>query len=200
MANREEALRRIFDAAGVGARLTDDQKRELVAHLEDSVEKKVAAGVAEIDAVGQAFHELGDLQKIARQFPDKPAAAVTPEGVRVLPDSRAYGWMAFCFLTFFVMMGSYVAPHFTHIFHQVRVPLPGLTLFFMSLSDALLSRAGMAGLVLFCAALLVLRLRKVRIPPPVSLTVLLGSVILCLGLVISLFLPPLSLLEGVGHR
>jgi len=200
MANREEALRRIFDAAGVGARLTDDQKRELLTHLEDAVEKKVGAGVPEIDAVGQAFSELGDLQKIARQFPDTPAAAVTPEGVSVLPDSRAYGWMAFCFLTFFIVMGSYVAPKFGVIFGQVKVPLPGLTVLFMSLSQALGSNAGLAGLALALGGLLILRWRRVRVPRPLSLTVLIGSVVLCLGLVISLFLPLISLLEGVGRR
>ena len=201
MGNREEALRKIFDATGVAARLTDDQKRELLTHLEDAVEKKVGAGVPEIDAVGQAFGELGDLKKIARQFPDKPAAAVTPEGVSVvLPDSRAYGWMAFCFLTFFIVMGSYVAPKFTEIFRQVKVPLPGLTVLFMSLSNALGSKIGLAGLALLFGALLMLRWRKVRVPRPLSLTVLVSSVILCIGLVISLFLPLISLLEGVGGR
>jgi len=198
MGNREEALRRIFEATGVGGRLTDDQKRELLAHLEDAVEKKVGAGVPEMDAVGQAFSEMGDLQKIARQFPDKPAAAVTPEGVTVLPDTRAYGWMAFCFLTFFIVMGSYVAPKFAAIFGQVKVPLPGLTVLFMSLSHALGSPVGLSGLALFFGALFVMRWRKVRIPHGISLTVLVGTVILCLGLVVSLFLPLISLLEGVG--
>jgi len=200
MANREEALRRIFDATRVGARLTEDQKRELLAHLEDAVEKKVSAGVAEMDAVGQAFGELGDLEKIAGQFPDKPAAAVTPEGVGVLPDTRVYGWMAFCFLTFFIVMGSYVTPKFGAIFGQVKVPLPALTVLFLSLSNALGSKAGLAGLAVFSGALLVLRLRRVRVPHPVSLTVLVGSVVLCVGLVISLFLPLIALLEGVGSR
>ena len=197
MGNREEALRKIFDATGVGARLTDDQKRELLTHLEDSVEKKVSGGMPEMDAVGQAFSELGDLEKIARQFPDKPVA-VTPEGVTVLPDTRAYGWMAFCFLTFFIVMGSYVAPKFAAIFGQVKVPLPGLTVLFMSLSHALGSPVGLAGLALFFVALFVMRWRKIRVPHALSLTVLVGTVILCLGLVVSLFLPLISLLEGVG--
>ena len=202
MGNREEALRRIFDATGVGARLTEDQKRELLAHLEDAVEKKVSAGVGEMDAVGQAFGELGDLEKIARQFPEKPAVAVTPEGVAVpvLPDSRTYGWMAFCFMTFFIVMGSYVTPKFAAIFGQVKVPLPGLTVLFMSLSNALGSPVGLAGLALFFGGLLVLRWRKVRVPRQVSQAVMIGSVVLCLGLVISLFLPLISLLDGVGGR
>ena len=61
MPNREEALRKIFDSTWVSGRLTADQKRELLAHLEDAVEAKVGAGVPEMDAVGQAFAELGDL-------------------------------------------------------------------------------------------------------------------------------------------
>lgn len=199
MGNREEALRRIFDATGVGTRLTDDQKRELLGHLEDAVDRKVGAGVPEIDAVGQAFSEFGDLKKIARQFPDKPAA-VTAEGVRVLSDGPAYGWLAFCFLTFFIVMGLYVAPKFTAIFQQVKVPLPGLTVLFLSLSNALGSKAGLAGLALAFGSLLILRWRKVRVPRPVSLTVLVSSAVLCLGLVISLFLPLIALLEGVGRR
>ena len=199
MGNREEALRRIFDAAGVGARLTEDQRRELLAHLEDAVEKKVAGGVPEMDAVGQAFAELGDLEKIARQFPDKPAA-VTPEGVRVLADGRAYAWMAFSLLSFFIVMGGTVAPRFAEIFQQVRVPLPGLTLFFMNLSHALGSKAGLAGLALLLGGLLLVGVRRIRIPQPVSLVVLIGSAILCLGLLTSLFVPLLSLLEGVSRR
>ena len=38
MPNREEALRRIFEATGVQGRLTADQQRELLAHVEDAVE------------------------------------------------------------------------------------------------------------------------------------------------------------------
>jgi len=199
MGNREEALRRIFDATGVGARLTDEQKRELLTHLEDAVEKKIGAGVPEIDAVGQAFSELGDLEKIARQFPDKPAA-VTPEGVVLAGSEPAYGWMTFTFLVFFNMMGVFVVPRFMGIFSQVRVPLPGLTLLFMNVSNALRSTAGIAGIALFFAGLLVLRWKRIRVPRPVYQTILIGSVVLCFGMLISLFLPLVTLLEGIGMR
>ena len=200
MGNREEALRRIFEATGAGARLTEDQKRELLTHLEDSVEKKVGAGVPELDAVGQAFSELGDLEKIARQFPDKPPAAVTPEGIVVAGNEPAYAWMTLTFLVFFMMMGVFVVPRFMAIFGQVRVPLPGLTILFMGVSSALRSTAGLAGIALFFGGLLMLRWRRIRVPRPVYQTILIGSVVLCFGLLISLFLPLISLLEGVGHR
>ncbi len=198
MANREEALRRIFEATGVHARLTDDQKRELLAHLEDSVEKKVGAGIPEMDAVGQAFEELGDLKKIAREFPAAPAAAVTPEGVRSLIEGQAYAWMAFCFLAFFLVMGATVAPRFAEIFRQVRVPMPALTLLFLDLSDALRSWPGLAVLAVLLGGMLLAVVRRIRLPRTVSILVLIASVGLCFGMVASLFLPLLSLLEGVG--
>jgi hypothetical protein len=198
MANREEALRRIFEATGVDARLTDDQKRELLAHLEDAVEKKVGAGVPEMDAVGQAFQELGDLQKIARDFPSKPPAAVTPEGLRILADGRAYAWMAFCFLAFFTVMGWFVTPRFTEIFRQVRVPLPTLTRLFLTVSDAFRSLPGMAVLSVLLVGVLLVLVKRIRLPQPVIFLSLFVSVGLCVGLVVCLFLPLVSLLEGIG--
>jgi hypothetical protein len=200
MPKREDALRKIFEATGVSGRLTEDQKRELLAHLEDAVEAKVGAGVPEMDAVGQAFAELGDLEKVSRQFPGPKPAAVTPEGVVLVSDIRAHLWMAASFLAFFVLMGWFVAPKFTDIFRQVKVPLPGLTLFFLNLTDALRSAAGVAGLALLGVGIFVAHLRRLRLPRPMAIALLVGSVGLCVGLVVCLFLPLLSLLEGIGSR
>jgi len=200
MPNREEALRRIFEATGVSARLNDDQKRELLAHVEDAVEAKVGAGVPEMEAVGQAFAELGDLEKIARQFPGPKPAAVTPEGALLVSDARAHLWMAASFLLFFIVMGWFVAPRFSALFRQVRVPLPSLTLFFLNLTDAFRSVAGLAGIALLGVGIVIVHLRRVRLPRPLALALMLGSVGLCVGLVVCLFLPLLSLLEGIGRR
>jgi hypothetical protein len=200
MPNREEALRRILEASGICGRLSDDQKRELLAHVDDAVEAKVGAGVAEMDAVGQAFMELGDLEKIARQFPKPKPAAVTPEGVLLAPDARAHVWVAASFLLYFIGMGWYVAPRYTVLYRQIRVPLPSLTLFFLNLTDALRSAAGLAGIALLGVGIFIVHLRRVRLPRPLTLVLMLGSVGLCVGLVICLFLPLLSLLEGIGRR
>jgi hypothetical protein len=197
MSHRHDALHRIFEATGVNARLTDDQKRELLSHLEDAVEKKVGAGVPEMDAVGQAFEELGDLKKIAREFPTAPAV-VTPEGVRTLVDARSAAWMTFCFLAFFMVMGVFVAPRFMEIFRQLRVPLPGLTILFLDVSDALRSPAGLTLVAVAIGGMLVAIVRGARIPRSASLAVMVASVALCLGMVACLFLPLVSLLEGVG--
>ena len=200
MPKREEALRRIFEATGVSGRLTEDQKRELLAHLEDAVEAKVGAGVPEMDAVGQAFAELGDLEKVARQFPGPKPAAVTPEGVRVIGEGGVHAWMSVSFLAFFIVMGWFIVPRFTEIFRQVRVPIPSLTLFFLDLTDALRSAAGLAGIALLIVGIFIAWLRRVRLPRAVTVALMLGSVGLSVGLVICLFLPLLSLLEGIGRR
>ncbi|HVE42233.1 MAG TPA: permease prefix domain 1-containing protein [Planctomycetota bacterium] len=200
MSNREEALRQIFEATRVSGRLTEDQKRELLTHLQDAVEAKVGAGIPEMDAVGQAFADLGDLEKIARQFPGPGPAAVTPEGGRVIPDGGVHAWMSVSFLVFFIVMGWFVVPRFTEIFRQVRVPLPSLTLFFLNLTDALRSAAGLAGLALLIVGIFIAWLRRVRLPRAVTIALMLGSVGLSVGLVICLFLPLLSLLEGIGRR
>jgi type II secretory pathway component PulF len=94
----------------------------------------------------------------------------------------------------------FVVPRFMGIFSQVRVPLPGLTLLFMNVSNALRSTAGIAGIALFFAGLLVLRWKRIRVPRPVYQTILIGSVVLCFGMLISLFLPLVTLLEGIGMR
>lgn len=110
MANREEALRNIFEATGVDARLTDEQKRELLTHLEDAVEAKVAAGLPEMDAVGQAFVELGDLKTIARGFPSTPAAAVTPEGAALDRWFRGAAETGYLLILFFAFIQFIITP------------------------------------------------------------------------------------------
>ncbi len=200
MPNREEALRRIFEATGVNARLTDEQKRELLAHLEDAVQAKVAAGAAEMDAVGQAFSEMGDLEKIAKQYPTPAAVAVTPEGARVLAGSLFDVWLSFSFFAFLNVLSWLVAPKYMEIFRQVRVPMPGLTLMFLSFSDSLRSAAGMTFMGLFGVGILVVGFRRIRLPRSLVVTLLLSSVTICVGFVLSLFLPLITLLEGVGRK
>lgn len=199
MASREEALRKIFETLGASSRLNEEQKRELLTHLEDAVEAKVGAGVPEMDAVGQAFAELGDLGKIGRQFPVAAPAALTAEGVRFLTDGRAYAWMAFCFFAFFLTLTWFVTPRFGDVYGQVKVPLPTVTRLLLAFSDLLRSGPGMAVMVLLMGGSLIHALRRPHVSTPVVFALLLGSVALCVGLVVALFLPLLSLLEGIGR-
>jgi hypothetical protein len=200
MPGREESLRRIFEATGVSARLTDEQKAELLTHLEDAVETKVAAGVPEMEAVGQAFTELGDLEKIARQFPTPAPVAVTPEGIRVLGDTRNLAWIALAHVGFFAFLSWFVTPRFAEVFRQVRVPLPGITLLFVKLGDLLRSSplVPLGALLLLVVAIGVLRRKP--LPAGAAYVLLVISVALCLGLAAGLFLPLISLLEGIGAR
>jgi hypothetical protein len=200
MGNREEALRRIFDATGVGTRLTDDQKRELLAHLEDSVEKKVGAGVPEIDAVGQAFSELGDLKKIARQFPDKPALA-TPEGLVLDRWFPGAGWTAFALFVFFIFIEITIIPGFAQVFQKARVPIPGLTIMFVNLSQVMRgSWPVTAAFALALGAALWLSRRSGFLGKAAHVGFFLFAATLCAAVVVATCLPLLSLLEGIGRR
>jgi hypothetical protein len=122
MANREEALRRIFDGTGAGARLTDDQKRELLAHLEDAVEAKVDAGIPEMEAVGQAFAELGSLKKL--RFPAAAPALSTTLGGLFQPWSGGLAEMGFLLLLCFTFVQMLITPALVRVFLDVRVAMP----------------------------------------------------------------------------
>lgn len=200
MGSREEALRRIFEATGVAGRLSDDQKRELLAHVEDAVDAKVAAGASEMDAVGQSFAELGDLEKIARQFPAAAAVAVTPEGARVPLDTNGIAWMALCFLGFFTALGWFVTPRFAAIFQQLKVPMPTMTMLFVKFGDLMRSTPAAPAVALLLIFAVAAILRRRRVPPAAAYGLLLVAAGLCVGLAAGLFLPLLSLLEGVSSR
>lgn len=195
MSNLDEALRRILDVAAAG-RLSEEQHRELLAHLEDSVEAKVAAGASEVDAVARSLEELGDLRKIARQFPPPRPVLVTPEGA-VLAEGTAYAATALILLAFFGVLGLFVGPKLADFFGQLRVPLPGLSVFFLGLGDAVASHPVAAIAVIAGLAAATWRFRA-RIPRAAGAWALALSVGLCLAAVLALLLPLLSLMESVG--
>ena len=149
MSNRDDALSSIFDATGVSVRLTDDQKRELLAHLDDAVQAKVDAGVPEMDAVGRAFIELGPLKKIVEQYPAGPAA-VTPEGGLLATWSRGAALKGLALLGILAFLQTFLTPKFEMLFQETGTVVPSLTLWFMSAfqGDALIA----VGLVLAALA------------------------------------------------
>ena len=196
MSSREEALRRILGAAAAG-RLTEEQHRELLGHLEDSVEAKVAGGASEIDAVALSLEELGDLGKIARQFPGPKPAAATPDGA-VIAEGTAYAALALTFVGFFGILGHFVVPKLAEVFRQTRVPLPALTAFYIAAGDLLASHPLPAAAGLLALGAAAWRFRRSRVPRAVGAWALVLAAALCLGLVAALFLPLLSLLQGMG--
>ncbi|MBI3858245.1 MAG: hypothetical protein HY293_21390 [Planctomycetes bacterium] len=198
MANREEALRRIFEATGVEARLSDEQKRELLAHLEDAVEAKVAAGIPEMDAVGQAFVELGDLKRIARSFPAPAAVAATAEGPRFRVWSGSLGEMGYLFLLFFTFVQLLITPALVQVFIKVRVPLPGLTLLFWTLSGSMRTYWPLLAAALIGLAVVLYRFRRPgKGRTALNLVLGLGSAALLGGVFAGVLLPFVSLLQGL---
>lgn len=130
MSNREQTLQRIFEGTGVTARLTADQKRELLTHLDDAVQSKVDAGIPEMDAVGQAFVELGPLKRIVEQFPRDPVA-VTPEGGLLATWSRGAALKGLALLAILAFFQAFLTPKFQHFFAETGTVVPSLTLMFM---------------------------------------------------------------------
>ena len=200
MASREESLRNILASVPGSAKLTDDQRREIVAHLDDAVDAKTASGVPEIEAVAQAFVELGDVRKIADRFPPPPLLS-TPEGLKILADSRSRAWTAFGLLMFFMLAEFTITSRFAAVFRTVKVRPPALSEFFISISDGLVE--GFLVKLLIAAGGLgsvILALPRMRAPRAVSYGLLAVAWSLCLGLFVGLGLPLISLLEGIGIR
>jgi hypothetical protein len=186
MSNRDDALRRIFDATGVSGRLTDVQKRELLTHLDDAVQAKVDAGVPEMDAVGRAFVELGSLKKIVEQYPADPAA-VTPEGGLLATWSRGAALKGLALLAILAFLQTFLTPKFEVLFAETGTPVPSLTRMFMSgfQGDAMLgvgmvlAAIGVAQLVARRKGWTSVAIRRLRI----SALAVYGGVALCCAVV-----------------
>jgi hypothetical protein len=194
MPNRDEALRNILEAAG--ARLSDDQKRELLGHLDDAVEAKVDAGIPELEAVGQAFAELGSLKKL--RFPE-PAVA-TAGGGFVEPRIGGGAEMGYLLLLLFTFIQLLITPALVNVFVQVRVAVPGLTMAFWSLSDAMRAYWPLVAIALVALAVLLFRVprpSKWRALLNLSLTV--GGAALLGGVLAGVLLPFVNLIEGLAR-
>jgi hypothetical protein len=200
MAGREESLRNILAAVPGSVGLTDEQRKEIVAHLDDSVDAKIGAGTPEVEAVAQAFVELGDVRKIARRFPPPPLLS-TPEGIRIIAASRYRAGTALGLLMFFMIAQRTITPQFVEVFNAVKVQPPLLSEFFIGMSagliDGFLIKLLIAGAGL---GTVVYALPLTRAPRTVSYGLLVVACSLCLGLLVGLSLPLMRLLEGIGRR
>lgn len=197
MPSRDEALRKIFEATGAVDRLSEDQARELLAHLDDAVDAKVDAGIPEMEAVGQAFAELGDLKKL--RYPAAAAEVATSTGLRLRLWTGGAD-LGYLLLLAFTAIQLFVTPSLLAVFTQVQVPMPGLTAAFWGLSETM--RAWWPAVVLALAALAVPLVRAPRSALRRTLfqaSLALGGAALLGGFLVSVFLPLISLLEGVAR-
>lgn len=200
MGSREESLRKILEGTGAGVTLSEEQRREILAHLEDAVEAKVKKGLAEMDAVAASFEDLGNLSKIARQFPNPSPSLVTPEGW--VSRSTVYYQIgaSTTLLLFFIFLACFIVPKFEDLFRQVKVEMPGLSLLMLEIAGTLVSYYGfpllatIAILSFFHFWIARQRNRWIGMIP----AALIG--VLCLGMVVGLSLPLLNLLQGIGRR
>lgn len=196
MESREEALRRILDAAG--AKLTDVQRREILGHLEDSIDAKVRTGMEEPEATAQAFEELGPVEKIARQFPEGRPALVTPEGARLLPSTTGWALAAYTLLVVFTLLQIFVTPKFREVYDSANIPMPGLTYWVLQASLVLSTCAPVLVPGLLLLAWFIPRMSRWARMRDVSLGIVIVLSLGCLAVALGLVLPLVSLLQGVG--
>ena len=83
-----------------------------------------------MDAVGQAFIELGPLKRIVDQFP-RGAVAVTPEGGLLATWSRGAALKGIGLLAILAFFQTYLTPKFQYLFAETGTLVPSLTLMFM---------------------------------------------------------------------
>ncbi|MBI2900894.1 MAG: hypothetical protein HYY17_11975 [Planctomycetes bacterium] len=197
MATREEALRRILDAARGAERLTEEQRCELAAHLDESVDAKVRSGMGETEAVGRAFEELGNVEKIARGFPPSPAAA-TPEGwTWIFPTARGSALRTYLFLVFFVVVQIFVTPRFSDVLRSLSVELPLVTTIALRSAEAMKTGWWLVISALIAAGAMLPRLGRTGRGRFLWFGAYVGTGLLCLAAVSALLLPLLSLVQAI---
>jgi hypothetical protein len=188
MSSRDETLRRIFKGTGAAERLNDEQKRELLAHLDDAVESKVKSGVAELEAVGQAFAELGDVKKL--RFPTSSFR----------PWSGGTAELGYLLLLGFVGLEVFVLPSVLGMFQQFKAPLPALTLVLHSLGRGMTSGWPLTAAALALLAYGIWRApREARWRPAFDLSLLLGGAGLIGGALAALVLPFVGIMNGLAR-
>ncbi|MBI2921442.1 MAG: hypothetical protein HYY18_10205 [Planctomycetes bacterium] len=136
MPSRDESLRRILESHPAAAGLGAEQRQELLDHLCDAVEEKVRAGKGELEATAEALSEMGDLGRIARQYP-REAVVATAEGW----TARVAGWstpaIGYVLLLAVVFLGVFIVPRVVVTAADANLELPApVWLFLMATGRA----------------------------------------------------------------
>jgi len=122
MGSRAQALRSLLASSRGAETLTDERRQELADHLEDAVEAKVTAGAGELDAVVEAFRELGDVRAIAAAYPRPWSPAAMTSGL--------FGYAALAALTLFTV---FISPKAYEASRGAETSLPGALNFLLRL-------------------------------------------------------------------
>jgi hypothetical protein len=195
MSDRREALRNLLDAEGA-QRLTEEQRLEILSHLEDSVDAKVAAGMTEEEAVTRALEGLGDLGKISRDFPSGNMA-VTPEGWWIQSWSLEQGYLL---LLFFVGFQGFITVPTIHLCRELHLELPAMARFFLDLGEGLLTEWPLVLPVLVAVGWVVVRLRRTRVRKTFGVMFTAVSLMLFLASLLALAMPIVNLMSGIGRH
>ncbi len=148
MDTRKEALRRIL--ADAAPELADDDRRELLAHLDDAVEAGMRAGLSEDQAAARAVADLGDVKRIAADLGRARLKAVLRE--------RSVNVVGFCIFAEVVLLIWTMAPGCARVFADMCLPMPQALAFFVQLGQAM--RIGWPVVLLLSAGVAVLVFRR----------------------------------------
>lgn len=179
METREQALHRIL--AEAGAELSEDDRRELVAHLDDAVDLRVRAGEPEDRAIASAVAELGDLRRIAGALQGTRLAEV---------KRRVNSRLAFTMIVYFAAMQFFMAPRCVRIFDKLHLPMPAVLAGFVALAEAMWAAWPLVLVALAGLGWLFLRTR--RVPEAAGGTVALGALLALALFAASVCLPILN--------
>ena len=137
MPSRDESLRRILESHPAAAELGAEERQELLDHLCDAVGEKVGAGKGELEATAEALSEMGDLGRIARQFP-RGAAVATPEGWTASVSAWSTPAIGYVLLLAVVFLGVFIVPRIVESASHANLDLPAVLVW-------LLYATGLAG-------------------------------------------------------
>ena len=196
MATREELLRRLLDATDARV-LTDDQRRELAHHLEDSVDAKIRAGMPEVEAITQAFEDLGNITKVVQRYP-RTLITLSLEEAQFLSNTRGLAITTLVMLAIVQLTLMFALPKFNNVFLELNTPLPTLTLLTLNISS-FMKNFWFLTLPLFAGLLWVSwRFASHRLARPVLIGARVTVSLLFMFIIIAMFLPLFSLLECIG--
>ncbi len=192
---RDDVLRRILESTVDTRALGEDRTREILAHLEDSMEAKLRDGLPETEALARALEEFGDLRQAAgRGAP----LLVTPEGATFRGGfSRAL--LLYVNVLLFVAFELIVTRKFTGILGGMNLELPTPYMFFEAIASALSANGAATALGLAGLGVALFALARTRWMARAWNWLALGLGLLLIAAFFSVVLPMMSALEGIAR-